>query len=177
SSSETVTIAVADVNHAPVFVPTGLQLLREGADLVFRVVAGDPDGDPLQLSVISGLPAGALFAASRGEFQWTPGFDQAGDHVVKFRAIDPSGASDEIEVIVRVADINRAPEITEGYHAFLIGEEKRFIVSATDPDAEDTLTFTAEALPEGATLNPQTGEFVWTPGPGQAGDYVVTLIV
>src|SRR3546814_1226530 len=109
SSSETVTIAVADANHAPLFVPAGLQLVREGTNLVFRVVANDPDADPLQLSVVSGLPGGALFVANSGEFQWTPDHDQAGDHVVRIRAIDPSGASDGIEVIVRVADGNRAP--------------------------------------------------------------------
>src|SRR5690606_34359013 len=31
--------------------------------------------------------------------------------------------------------------------------------------------------PEGATLDPATGAFAWTPGPGQLGDHVVTLIV
>ena len=31
--------------------------------------------------------------------------------------------------------------------------------------------------PSGATINPSTGEFSWTPGPSQAGDYVVTLQV
>src|SRR5690606_21918254 len=177
SSSETVSITVANTNRAPQFVPAGLQLVREGSSLTFRIVAGDPDGEPVQYSVLTGLPEGALFVANRGEFQWTPGYDQAGDHAIRFRAVDPSGAADEIEVIVRVADINRAPTISEGYHAFLIGEEKRFFVDAADPDADDTLTFTAEGLPEGATLDAATGEFVWMPGPGQAGDYVVTLIV
>ncbi|HEY6817505.1 MAG TPA: putative Ig domain-containing protein [Croceibacterium sp.] len=176
SSSETVTLTVANANQAPQFVPAGLQLVREGGDLVFRVVAGDADGEPVQYSLLSAPPPGALFVANRGEFQWSPGFDQAGEHVLRFRAVDPSGASDEIEVVVRVADINRAPVIDEGYHAFLIGEEKRFLVSASDADTEDSLTFTAEGLPEGATLDPVTGEFVWNPGPGQAGDYVVTLI-
>src|SRR3546814_1671363 len=68
-------------------------------------------------------------------------------------------------------------DLAEGYHAFLIGEEKRFTVAASDPDSEDRLVFTAEGLPEGATVDPDSGEFAWTPGPGQAGDYVVTLIV
>src|SRR3546814_13437544 len=77
SSALALTIAVADANHAPLFVPAGLQLVREGTNLVFRVVANDPDADPLQLSVVSGLPGGALFVANSGEFQWPPDHDQA----------------------------------------------------------------------------------------------------
>ena len=176
-SSETVTLTIANANQAPVFVTQGLQLVREGSDVVFKVVGADPDGDPLLLSVVTGLPQGALFVPATGEFQWTPGYDQAGDHAIKFRAIDPSGAATDMTVIVRVADINRAPVITEGYHGFLLGQEKRFFVVASDPDKEDYLSYAAEGMPEGATLDATTGEFVWTPGPGQAGDYVVTLLV
>src|SRR3546814_16365310 len=81
----------------------GLQLVREGAPITFRVAAGDADGDPLQLSVVRGLPEGALFVPASGEFQWTPGFHQAGDHVVTFSAVDPSGAVDEISEIGRAS--------------------------------------------------------------------------
>ncbi len=35
----------------------------------------------------------------------------------------------------------------------------------------------AEGLPEGATVNAETGVLRWTPGPGQAGDYYTTLLV
>ncbi|MFA7603825.1 MAG: CARDB domain-containing protein, partial [Novosphingobium sp.] len=177
SDSETVTFTVTNANQTPEFLPMATQLLREGTASSFTVIAVDGDGDPLSLSVVSGLPEGALFIPARGELQWTPGYDQAGDHVIRFAAVDPSGAVGLVDVNVRVANVNRAPTISEGYHAFLIGEEKRFLIAASDPDHDDTLTFSAENLPEGATVNAATGEFVWTPGPGQAGDYVVTLIV
>ncbi|OZA67917.1 MAG: hypothetical protein B7X78_03850, partial [Sphingomonadales bacterium 39-62-4] len=108
-SAETVTLTVANANQAPIIVPIGLQLVREGSDLVFRASASDPDGDPVQLAVLSGLPQGALFVPSSGEFQWTPGFDQQGDHVLLLRAVDPSGASTDVSVVIRVADINREP--------------------------------------------------------------------
>ncbi len=58
-----------------------------------------------------------------------------------------------------------------------MGNELRFLIEATDPDLGTTLSFAASDLPEGATVDPDTGEFVWTPGPGQAGIYTVGLHV
>ena len=45
-----------------------------------------------------------------------------------------------------------------------------FTISATDPDG-DTLTYSASNLPLGATFDPATRAFFWTPGDSQAGVY------
>jgi hypothetical protein len=45
-----------------------------------------------------------------------------------------------------------------------------FTVSGSDPD-EDELTFSADNLPDGATFDPLTQQFSWTPTLGQAGSY------
>src|SRR5690606_29968672 len=91
SDSETITLTVENANQAPVFTPMITQLARENAELRFTVVAGDPDDDPVSLSVISDLPLGALFVPSTGAFIWTPGFDQQGEHQITFAAQDPHG--------------------------------------------------------------------------------------
>ncbi|MBL8533517.1 MAG: putative Ig domain-containing protein, partial [Betaproteobacteria bacterium] len=176
SSSETVEIRVANANQLPVFVPMIPQLAREGAEIIFTVVAGDADADPIVLAASQGLPEGALFVADRGEFQWTPGFEQAGEHVIRFTAADPSGTPVNYDVVVRVANVNRAPVLDDSDHSFLIGEKREFLIRATDPDLGTDLTYRALGLPEGVTLNDDTGLLSWTPGPGQSGDYVVTLI-
>src|SRR5262249_90441 len=49
--------------------------------------------------------------------------------------------------------------------------------TASDLDSQDHLTFSADGLPEGAALDPQTGQVQWTPGPGQAGNYPVAFSV
>jgi len=49
-----------------------------------------------------------------------------------------------------------------------------FDVNATDPNNEP-ITYSAQGLPTGATLDPQTGEFAWTPSYTQAGSYQVTF--
>jgi hypothetical protein len=45
-----------------------------------------------------------------------------------------------------------------------------FTLLATDPDG-DTLTYSASSLPSGATFNPATKTFTWTPSYRQAGSY------
>jgi hypothetical protein len=51
------------------------------------------------------------------------------------------------------------------------GELLEFEITATDPDPGDNLTLGAANLPAGATFNPATGTFSWTPGYDQAGNY------
>ncbi|WP_369116152.1 putative Ig domain-containing protein, partial [Crocosphaera watsonii] len=41
----------------------------------------------------------------------------------------------------------------------------------------DTLTYFSNLLPGGSTLDPNTGEFKWTPTYFQAGDYEIPLSV
>ncbi|MBM3522927.1 MAG: tandem-95 repeat protein, partial [Alphaproteobacteria bacterium] len=176
SSEETVKITVTNTNQLPRFVPVVTQQAREGLELRFTVVAPDADADPVVLSA-SGLPAGALFVPTRGEFVWTPGFDQQGLYTVRFAAQDPSGTPVFQDVQIRVANVNRAPVLANSDHSFLIGAEKSFTIAASDPDIGTDLTFSAINLPEGATVNADSGVLTWTPGPGQTGEYIVTLQV
>ena len=50
------------------------------------------------------------------------------------------------------------------------GETLTFTVFATDPDG-DNLTFAASNLPPGATYDPASQLFSWTPEDGQAGNH------
>jgi hypothetical protein len=53
-----------------------------------------------------------------------------------------------------------------------IGERFTFTISATDPD-NDSLIYSAFNLPEGASFDPNTQTFSWTPCYDQAGVYTV----
>lgn len=50
------------------------------------------------------------------------------------------------------------------------GQLLQFTISATDPDG-DTLTYSATGLPAGATFDPVTRTFSWTPTLAQVGSY------
>lgn len=73
----------------PEFATLPDQAAEVGKALSFTVKASDPEGQSVTLKVESGLPAGALFDAPSGVFQWTPGAADAGHTVaVKFSAFD-----------------------------------------------------------------------------------------
>ena len=70
---------------------------------------------------------------------------------------------------------NNAPVITQGAGPFTVeeGDTVSFTLTATDLDG-DSLTWSAENLPTGATFTDQgdgTADFFWVPGYDQAGEY------
>ena len=74
--------------------------------------------------------------------------------------------------------VNTAPAFTAGGESQEVDENRAltFGVEATDVD-EDPLTYSASGLPAGATFDPATRQFSWTPGYTQAGEYTVTFTV
>ncbi|MCK6473510.1 MAG: PKD domain-containing protein [Planctomycetes bacterium] len=72
---------------------------------------------------------------------------------------------------------NQAPSLAAiGDKSVTVLSNLSFTITATDPE-DDILTYSATGLPSGATLDPDTGEFSWTPAAGQLGDFIVTFIV
>lgn len=77
-----------------------------------------------------------------------------------------------------------SPPICQTTQVFTVGQTKTFGVMASDPDASETVTLNAVALPAGATLtpplpiagNPVSSTFSWTPTAAQVGVHVITFI-
>ncbi len=68
--------------------------------------------------------------------------------------------------------INHAPILNQiGNMGVSEGQTLTFIIGATDSDSADVLTYSATNLPEGATFDPVTRTFSWTPTYSQAGNY------
>ncbi len=175
-STETVNITVTHTDFAPQFVPLLPQYGREGTQLQFSVVADHVEGAPL-LYNLTNVPAGAVFDASTGQFTWTPAYGQAGVYTLNFTATAPTGASASLSVVVNIAHVVRPPVLNTPNHQATLGMPLTFPIVATDLDSGTTLTYSAINPPSGAAVNAQTGQFRWTPGPSQSGDYVVTLEV
>ena len=68
------------------------------------------------------------------------------------------------DITITVGHVNRAPIFSAvGPQLVLEHNMLTFTVVATDPDG-DAVTLSATGMPSGATFNPATGLFSWTPG-------------
>ena len=152
-----VTVTVLDVNEAPVFPPGAytfeLAENRAGPVALGTVTATDADaGGAVRYAIAAGNRALFEIDAASGGLSYTgPGEDfESGPNLyaLTVRATD-GGLSTTVEVTVTVVDVNEAPAFEQESYAFELdenrdGREEPVVlgaVSATDPDAGDTLTY------------------------------------
>ena len=148
TDSETVAIAVGNVNQAPELEAIGNQSVDENSLLSFTVSATDPDEDELTYSA-TGLPTGATFSGQ--VFSWKPTYDQKGSYTVTFTVSDGT-LTDSETIGIAVGNVNQAPEL-EAIGDQSVNENSllRFAVSATDPD-EDELTYAGDGSADGGDV-------------------------
>jgi hypothetical protein len=184
SDSETIAISVGNVNRPPVLNPIGDQRADEGQPLTLPLAASDPDGGALRFGATD-LPPGAALADNgdgTGQLDWAPGFGQSGNFGVTLTVTDDGvpAASDSESITITVGDVNRPPVLAPiGNQQVNEGEPLMLQVSASDPDG-DGLVFSVGDLPSTAGFADRgdgTAEISWTPGPGQVGDYPLTVTV
>ncbi len=176
---------IAGGNLPPVITPIANQSAPEGAALGFKVVATDPDsGQTLKFSLGADAPSGASIDETSGQFTWTPAETQGpGSYAFTIRATDNGTPprTGVTRVNVAVTEVNVPPVIGTIPDASVDEDgQLAFTVPASDPDQPaNSLTFTLDpGYPAGATLDPQTGEFVFHPGESQGGQvFAVTFRV
>jgi len=165
-------LLVARDNLAPEWRPADDVFSREGAEISFNVVAFDFDGDEVSLRISPEGAAENMVFADLGEgvgsFEWTPTFDQAGQHDVTFIASDGMDET-PLEIMFVIRNQNRAPVLAEiGDRQIPEDELFQLQLMAEDPD-NDNIAFIGENLPEGAILEGDL--FTWVPTFEQAGVY------
>ncbi|RMG23824.1 MAG: tandem-95 repeat protein, partial [Methanobacteriota archaeon] len=120
----------------------------------------------------------AQFDQGTRTFSWKPTYEQSGTYSVTFGVSDPAGLKDEKNVTIIVNHVNRAP-VLAAIEPITVDENQplEFALQGSDPDKEDAgkLSYFGEGLPEGASLDAQTGLFSWTPTFDQSGVYTFTL--
>ncbi|HMS55856.1 MAG TPA: Ig-like domain-containing protein [Fimbriimonadaceae bacterium] len=169
-------------NQAPVLDPIGGQSGDEETLITFDANATDPDsGQTLTYSLV-GAPAGASIDSSTGVFTFTPTEAQGPgsftfDVVVTDNGTSP--LSDTETITVTVNEANVAPILSPiGAQS---GDENTLITfdaNASDADLPaNTLTFSLSGAPAGASIDPGTGVFTWTPTEAQSGPATFDVVV
>lgn len=176
--------AVPAQNNPPVLDPIGNKTIAEKGVLNFVVSASDPDGtDPLLYtsyeSVIDSLPPGATFdtvgLSGSGTFIWQPDYTQAGLYDIVFYADDGIEIDSEV-ITVTVTNVNAPPDVSPiGDKLAFEFYELSFTVTATDVDGTIP-SLSVQNPPTGSAFDDNldgTGDFSWTPQPGDVGTYSV----
>ncbi len=174
---------INDTNTAPTLTSPGSQVSGEGQAITLLIAGTDPDvpTDTLAWSA-TGLPPGLSISPTTGEISGTVSVTAAvaSPYSVDVTVDDGNGGTDTVTFAWTVTDTNQAPVLAAiGTQTINEHQSLSFFASATDADLPaDTLTWSATGLPSGASLDPNTGAFAWTPtelqGPGV---YTVSITV
>lgn len=157
-------------NGSPELTRIGDRVVPIGRALVITATAVDPDGDSLSFALYGTLPEGARFDKSTQRFEWTP--TEAGATVHLTFVVTDGQAYDRETIRVTVVDgasVNPPAFGPVGDRTIAVDAPFELRLEATDPDG-DAVRFGHEGgLPEGATLEAETGRFAWQPTTAQAG--------
>jgi len=175
SDSKSFMITVININRSPVLSEIPVQSVDENKPLTFTATASDPDKEDqgkLKFSAKQS-PTGATLMDNT--FTWIPTYEQSGDYTPQITVSDGL-LSDTRTVQITVKHINRTP-ILELISPKVVDENKvvEFKLTAADPDKEDAglWKLTSSQLPEGATFDPTSTVFSWTPTFDQSGAYTI----
>ena len=161
-------------NSPPVIAPINDQFVDEGSTLSFTATATDPDmpGQSLAYSLVEGatpVPNGASINPTTGEFSFTPTELQGGEiYEFNIRVTDNGSPSlyADASITVVVNEVNAWPLLSNIGSDYFVdeGSTLTFTPTVTDPDLPaDALTFALIGAPDGASIDPVTGVFTFTP--------------
>ncbi len=163
-------------NRAPIAADAVFQVAEDGT-VSGELLARDPDGDELTLTLVTGPRAGAALLDGR-RFSYRPKADFHGEDQLLFTASDGELTSPAARVTFQVRSVDDAPELAVNVFTGPAGFRISGQLEAEDLDG-DTLTYVMPSPTSGALLefDSATGRFVFEPLPGLAGDEVVPIAV
>ena len=149
--------------------PIGDKTVDEQTLLTFTATASDVDLPANTLTfTLTGEPTGATIDPVTGVFTWTPTETQGPASYTFDVEVTDDGTptlTDTETITVTVNETNNNP-VLDPIGDQTIDEQTLLTFTATASDVDlpaNTLTFTLTGEPTGATIDPVTGVFTWTP--------------
>ncbi len=110
---------------------------------------------------------------------WQPSSSDVGSHMISVIATTRDGQTDSTSFQVTVRPFNSPPRFSP-VRTLSIPANEEFSIpfQATDPDGSDSglIRYIGVDLPDGASLDERSGEFVWTPTRRQTGRHEFQVI-
>lgn len=164
SSTAAVTLHVSPRNDPPV---ANQDDLATDEDMVLSLAAPgilandvDVDGDPLMATLVQPPVHGSLILAAGGGLTYTPGADEHGVDVFRYRVVDGNGGSDTTSVVITIRPVNDSPIAVAD--AFVTAEDAALSVDAPGLLANDT-DADGDALTAALVTPPAWGDLQWLP--------------
>ena len=169
-------LRVKPSNEIPVVTSTADTTALEDATYSYAIQATDANGDTLAYSLDSG-PQGLAVNSATGLVEWTPTQANLGSDSVAVRIDDGKGGINIHRYLLTVFNTNDLPVISSTPDTTAT-EDSPFIyaLTASDPDPADTLSYSLNAGPTGASID-SLGTFTWTPIQTQVGAQQISLLV
>jgi len=192
TDNQTLTINVADSNEAPNTINLSNTAIAENTDTnggfsVGTLNTSDVDaGDSFTYSIVGGADAGvfSIGGASNDELILTDGvlnFEVQSSYQVVVRTTDSGGLTRDETLTVTVSDVNEGPSIDSTAITNATEDSVyNYTLTASDPDAGSTLSFTAVTLPVWLTLTDHgdgTATLSGTPSNDEVGDHSIEIQV
>ncbi|MFM7887146.1 MAG: cadherin domain-containing protein, partial [Pseudanabaena sp.] len=181
------TVGVININEAPTALVLSNNTTSENVaanSLIGNFTSTDPDsGNTFTYSLVAGTGStdNASFAIANNELRIinSPDFEAKNNYSIRVRTTDQGGLFYEKIFVVDISNVNEAPVLaTIENQTIAVGTLLNLSAIATDPDRPTNLTYSLESnAPTGASINPITGVFTWTPTESQAGTYTIGIRV
>lgn len=170
----TVTNGSARLNSPPLLASIGNKIVNEGQTLTFTLSASDADGDPLTY-LATDLPNGAIFDPATQTFHWTPNYTQSGNYSTHFEVSDGI-YTDEVNIIITVNNVNRAPTFTSiPANGSIFNETDAIQITVTANDLDnDPLSYVIKI--DGIQVS-TSSTYIWTTNYSNAGYHNIYISV
>ena len=155
----------------------------ETAKFTARASGFDPALGKEQFRLGDDAAEGMKIDAKTGEFAWVVAEDaEINDVKVTIEALQPDREKHVVQTVatIRIVQPNSPPILkVADTHSIYFGEVATIDAEAEDPDGDSRLTFAlGENPPTGATIDPETGRFEWTPpDDAEPGEFEVEIKV
>ena len=175
SPSTGIIYEIEAINHAPVVAPIAAQTVTAGETLTVPVKASDQDPGQTLVYSLASAPVGAKINAATGVVTWTPPVGvTAASIIVKATddGVPPMSGTAQFDVAVK-----ELPPVIEAIPAQEVNEGTMLSVQVSASNPYQSLSYSlGPGAPAGASINPVTGVFTWTPPVGST-VAAVTVVV